>query len=39
MTIKWFGQSFFKINVKNTKGEDITIAIVKVLTEAKIQFT
>ena len=27
MTIKWFGQSFFKINVKNTKGEDVVIAI------------
>ena len=27
MTIKWFGQSFFKINVKNTKGEEVTIAI------------
>ncbi len=27
MTIKWFGQSFFKITVKNQKNENITIAI------------
>ena len=27
MTIKWFGQSFFKINTKNSKGEDLVIAI------------
>jgi len=27
MTLKWFGQSFFKINTKNQKGEDLIIAI------------
>lgn len=27
MTINWFGQSFFKIATKNSKGEDIVIAI------------
>ncbi|HDQ15888.1 MAG TPA: lactamase, partial [Bacteroidetes bacterium] len=27
MTISWFGQSFFRINTKNTKGEDLTLAI------------
>lgn len=27
MTIKWFGQSFFKINTKNQKGEELVIAI------------
>ncbi len=27
MTIKWFGQSFFKIETKNSKGEDIILAI------------
>ncbi len=27
MTINWFGQSFFKITTKNSKGEDVVIAI------------
>jgi len=27
MTFQWFGQSFFKINTKNSKGEDLIIAI------------
>lgn len=27
MTLKWFGQSFFKIETKNSKGEDVTLVI------------
>lgn len=27
MTIQWFGQSFFKISVKNHQGQDLTLAI------------
>jgi L-ascorbate metabolism protein UlaG (beta-lactamase superfamily) len=27
MTIQWFGQSFFKINTKNSVGEDVVVAI------------
>jgi len=27
MTIQWFGQSFFKISIKNSKGQDVVVAI------------
>jgi len=27
MTINWFGQSFFKITIKNEQGDDVIIAI------------
>ncbi len=27
MTLKWFGQAFFKINTKNQKGDEIILAI------------